>query len=175
MKSRLQNTYVYAIIKVMLKDNKLITIGRVEQVVMPEIGVPLSHARIDTGAQTSAIWASSVLLKGNRLEVQFFGSGNPLFTGKTYIFDVFTETVVASSNGQTAHRYKVKLLVCIGGKKIRARFTLADRSSQVYPILIGRNLLKGKFVVDVNLGTPLTEEETSHSKVLQAGLKQGDQ
>ena len=33
-----------------------------------------------------------------------------------------------------------------------ATFTLADRSTQVYPVLIGRATLNGKFIVDVQKG-----------------------
>ena len=43
----------------------------------------------------------------------------------------------------------IKMLVIISGKKIRARFTLANRSTQKYPVLVGRNILRRKFVVDV--------------------------
>lgn len=158
----------------MVTYKNLTIIGRVETVVFPEIGIKESHARIDTGAQTSAIWASSIELNNNHLAVQFFGPGHELFDGKIHYFDTFRETIVASSNGHREHRYKVKLLVYISGRKIRASFTLADRSMQVYPILIGRNVLRAKFVVDVNLGEALTEKEVKRSQVLQSRIKQGD-
>ena len=159
----------------MAPDNTVKVIGRVEPVALPEITERETFARIDTGAQTSAVWVSCVKLEDNRLAVKFFGPGHRAYTGTTHYFDEYSSTVVASSNGQTELRYKVKLLVGIGGKKIRARFTLANRSTQVYPILIGRNVLRGKFIVDVTRGTPLVEEEMKHSKNLQARFNQGKQ
>jgi hypothetical protein len=51
-----------------------------------------------------------------------------------------------------------------------ATFTLADRSSQVYPVLIGRATLRGKFIVDVQMGSPLREEEEKRSMELQKGV-----
>jgi hypothetical protein len=94
-----------------------------------------------------------------------------LYTGKIFHFDEFSQGMVASSNGRAELRYKIRTLVCIAGKKIRARVTLADRSSQVYPVLIGRNILRGKFIVDVKLGKVLKDEEISRSKKLQSLLE----
>jgi len=128
-------------------------IGKAETVAFPELDIAKTHARIDTGAKTSAIWVSDVEETDRGLEVVFFGPGSDCFSGKPVTFSTYSETVVASSNGAVERRYKVRLLVEIAGRKIRAWFTLADRSAQVYPILVGRNVLRGKFLVDVSLGT----------------------
>jgi len=149
-------------------------IGRVEKLDFPELGAAGVHGRIDTGAQTSAIWASRIHEEDGRLRVIFFGAGSPHFTGQAHYFDDFTQAVVASSNGQTEQRYKVRLLVVLNGRKIRANFSLADRSTQVYPVLIGRNVLKGKFVVDVKRGDVLEDAERQRSKALQQSLDNGE-
>jgi hypothetical protein len=47
-------------------------------------------------------------------------------------------------------RYKVKLLVVVNNRQIRAWFTLTDRSKRSYPVLLGRNVLHRKFIVDVS-------------------------
>ena len=148
-------------------------IGRVEIVSFPEININDSHARIDTGARTSTIWVSSARIEDGRLAVQFYGQGHPLFTGETFYYDDFTEMVVFSSNGQSDDRYVIKLLVCIGGRKIRARFTLADRSTQTYPVLIGRNVLRGKFIVDVKLGSPVADEKEQRQRRVRAHYSKG--
>ena len=72
--------------------------------------------------------------------------------------------------GHKQVRYKVKLSIVIGGRRIMATFTLSDRSTQVYPVLIGRSTLTGKFIVDVAKGNPLTEEEWRRSSELQANI-----
>jgi hypothetical protein len=48
-------------------------------------------------------------------------------------------------------RYIIKTLIAIGRKKIKTTISLSDRENMRYPVLIGRRLLKGKFIVDVNL------------------------
>lgn len=158
----------------MQQDKQRKIIGRVEKIKLPEQFDVALHARIDTGAQTSAVWASSVEIVDDRLAVVFLGPEHPAYTGAVCYFDEFTHGMVASSNGQAELRYKIKLLVSIGGKKIRATFTLANRATQVYPVLIGRNILRGKFLVDIKLGEPLTKLERERSKLLQQTNPKGD-
>jgi hypothetical protein len=150
----------------------LTTIGQTELIRLPELLDQPVHARIDTGAKTSAIWASQVNRHPDGLEVVFFAKGADDYTGQVVHFTEFAETVVASSNGISQRRYKVRLLVKIQGRPIRAWFTLADRSSQVYPVLIGRNILRGKFIVDVARQTNnLRRDEQKRTKLLRQQIK----
>ncbi len=150
-------------------DKKII--GQAEKVSFPDLGDEVVYARIDTGAQTSAVWASSITVSNDRLEVIFYGPEHPAFTGKVVYFDEFSHVKVISSNGQSELRYKIPLRICIGGKVIRSRVTLTDRSKQVFPVLIGRNTLRGKFIVDVKLGKALIEEEKERSAERQSKLE----
>lgn len=147
------------------------TVGRVEAIALPELhGTPVP-ARIDTGARTSSIWASHIIEKDGVLHFTLFDTPSELYTGRTHQIREFERVIVASSTGEEQERYKVRLLIKLKGKKIRSRFTLADRSTQVYPVLLGRNVLRGKFVVDVTKGKPLYQEERERSERLQSKLK----
>lgn len=150
----------------MISNTDKTIIGRAEPIAFPEIGLAGMHARIDTGATTSALWATAEVVD-DRLRVVFLGPDHPAYTGKAYYFDEYAHGNVASSNGQAEMRFRIKLLTQLGGRKIRTTFTLADRSTQVYPALIGRNTLRGKFVVDVKTGAPLRDEERKRSAELQ--------
>lgn len=151
----------------MLGDT-LTTIGRVEHVSLPEQQIENISARIDTGAKTSSIWATNVYTNAEGvLHFTLFDTTYESYTGQEIKVGEYDITVVASSNGIAQQRYKVKLLVKLKGKKIRAWFTLADRSSQVYPVLIGRNVLRGKFIVDVTRGKPLRDKEKSRTAELR--------
>jgi len=108
------------------KDKTLI--GRTERVTIvsgKKVGTAL--ARIDTGATLSSI--DTRLAAALRL--------GP-------IIDV---TEIKSANG-TAIRAVVRAKVKLGGRTINGRFTLSNRSRMKYQVLIGRNLLQGKFVID---------------------------
>lgn len=148
-----------------------ILIGRAEQVVLPDISDKPVHARIDTGARTSSIWASKVSLENGKLRVEFFEENTQKGIHAVLYFDHFEKTMVASSMGNMQSRYKVKLTIKLANKKIKAWFTLADRSTQVYPVLIGRNVLRGKFIVDVKQGSILGREEKARTAWLKSQLK----
>lgn len=148
------------------------TIGRVENISFPKLGIINVPAKVDTGAKTSSIWATNIKLdeQGN-LSFCLFGRSYSKFDGKKIITKNFRETIVISSMGISEQRYKVKLSVRVQGRLIRASFTLSNRSRQLYPILIGRNILRGKFIVDVKAGSPHIQHEQEYSKNLQASLQ----
>lgn len=129
-------------------------IGRAEQVRFPQLEDKIVHARIDSGARTSAIWGSAVIDDQDVLNVSFFGNYTIEHSFKDY-----GKQAVASSNGQVDVRFTVKLIVVIDNRRIRATFTIANRQTQVYPVLIGRNVLCGKFIVDVQKGRTLRKLE----------------
>lgn len=147
-------------------------IGRAENISFPELKLEAIPARIDTGARTAAIWASNIAVEDGRLTFTLFDKQSPHYTGEQLSFDTFGEQVVASSTGIAEKRFKVKLLVKLQGKKIRASFTLANRATQVYPVLIGRNVLMGKFIVDVKQGKAQHKAEKQRIAELQSKLKE---
>lgn len=154
----------------MVQNEVKAILGRAEKVLLPELFDVRIHARIDTGARKSTIWVSRAEVVDGELEVIFFDKGAEGYTGKVVKFKDFDRLVVASSNGHMDSRFTIKALVKLGSRKIRATFTLADRSSQVYPILIGRNVLRGKFIVDVQLGKALIRDEKLRISKLQENL-----
>jgi hypothetical protein len=156
-------------------NNSAITIGRAEEIDFPELSLDNIPARIDTGARTSSVWASNVIERKGKLEFTLFDKGSAFFNGKRLKTGSYKSRVISSSMGEVQERYVVRLLVNLRGRKIRASFTLADRSTQVYPVLVGRNILRGKFVVDVKSGKPLVQSEKAKRETLQTlKVKKGD-
>lgn len=146
-------------------------IGRAEVVQFKGLDGLSTHARIDTGAKSSAISVERVaVLPNGELEVRF---AHPQLAGAvTRQFASYEQVRIASSNGQIELRYRVRLSVTLKGRTVQARFTLTDRSSQVYPVLIGRNVIRGKYIVDVEQGSPLEAHEQARSKYLQSNLNE---
>jgi hypothetical protein len=136
-----------------------ITIGRAEEITLSQLGYGPIPARVDTGAKTSSIWASNVHEADGVLSFVLFANGSDLHTGEIIRTQEYEQRAVANSSGIIDIRYAVKFSVILSGKRVRATFTLADRSKMVYPVLIGRNMLHGKFIVDVKLGKPLYSKE----------------
>lgn len=147
------------------------TIGRAEKVYFPTLGSCILHARIDTGAKTSSIWATDITMTPKGLVVRFADTTYDI-NQHEMVFEEFEKVKVASSTGHVQLRYKVKIPIIIKGRRIRASFTFADRSTQVYPVLIGRSTLMKKFIVDVSIGVPLTEGEKRRSRELQSSIRE---
>ncbi|HEX4774989.1 MAG TPA: RimK/LysX family protein [Candidatus Saccharimonadales bacterium] len=136
------------------KAPNLTVLGGTEFIDLPELGMESIPARVDTGARTSAIWASGVVEKNGVLEYVLFDKESRLYTGEVVRARNYGRRIVTNSTGNMEDRYTVKMSVLLKGRKINTTFTLADRSLQAYPILLGRNVLRGKFVVDVKLVKP---------------------
>jgi hypothetical protein len=147
----------------------LTIIGRAEVVTFPSAGGLSLHARIDTGARTSSIWASKIEERQDGLHVWLADEEHDI-NKHELVFTDYSQVVVASSTGHEQLRFKVKMPIIIKHRRILASFTLADRSNQVYPVLIGRLTLNNKFLVDVSHGDALREKEKVRSKQLQKKL-----
>lgn len=129
---------------------ELITIGVKTIVDFPQFGITSVPAKVDTGADSSSVWATNIQQKDSgELTFTLFGPTSPFYTGEAISVPVYTLISVRNSFGQTEYRYKVKLQAKFEGRTINASFTLADRALNSSPILIGRQTLRGKFVVDV--------------------------
>jgi len=149
--------------------NELTLIGRAEKVDLPQLPAIKVPAKIDTGADASSIWAHKIDDDGKNLNVTFFGPESPFYNGNIHIFspNEYTITRVSNSFGHREIRYKVKLSIRVKNRLINGTFTLANRSTKLYPILLGRSLLKHKFIVDVTKGSPLTAEEKARKSLLR--------
>ncbi|WP_332911449.1 RimK/LysX family protein [Algoriphagus boritolerans] len=55
-----------------------------------------------------------------------------------------------NSFGQAEVRYLIVTKIKIAGETFSAEFTLSDRSNMKNSILLGRKILRDKFLVDVN-------------------------
>lgn len=126
-------------------------IGAAEIVNFPELKWEKVKARIDTGAKTSAMHCHKISLKRTKNGdlLNFWLELTPEKISR-FSTSEFHETEVRSSFGDVERRFTVKALVVINGKKIRGKFTLTNRRKMTYPVLIGRNFLKGRFLVDVS-------------------------
>lgn len=145
----------------MEKRRMKVVVGRVERVNFPQFDVESVPAKIDTGAYRSSIWATDVDEKDGRLSFTLFDPTSEWYTGRYYTTSRYEVVDVENSFGHKQKRYSVFIKIKMGPKIVVTNFTLADRSMKIYPVLIGRKLLKGRYVVDVAEGEPLDDEETS--------------
>lgn len=149
-------------------DADKIVIGRVERVDLPRFGLSGLEAKIDTGARTSSIHCADVTVEAEdsdglrHITFTLLDPEHPDYNGRRFRARRVGTRTVRSSNGEEQDRHVIAADVVIAGRAIRTELTLADRESMNYPVLVGRRLLAGSFVVDVSLrraADRLDEEE----------------
>ncbi len=129
-------------------------IGRREFVDLPQLGIFGIEAKIDTGAYTSSIHCEKIAVNyENSKPILYFTIGlqsHGVEEHKELRTEEFTRKKIKNSFGEMEERFVIKTLIRIGRKKIRSGVSLSNRGSMRYPLLIGRKLLKGKFLVNVS-------------------------
>jgi hypothetical protein len=133
---------------------KLKLIGRREFVDFPLLHISGIEAKIDTGAYTSALHCHNISVKKiNRKDILCFYLLDPLhpeYNSQEQRFETFSRKLIKSSSGEAEERYIIKTVIRIGKKKIRTSISLTDRGGMRYPVLIGRKMIKKKFIIDVS-------------------------
>lgn len=132
----------------MNNQNYLRIIGRREFIDFPELGLKGIEAKIDTGAYTSSIHVEKIELRieGDTvlLCVTIDQDGE-----RELKFEKFDRKTIKNSFGEMEERYVVKTIFHIGRRSIRSVISFSNRDNMRFPVLIGRRLLKGKFLIDV--------------------------
>ncbi len=125
-------------------------------------------AKVDTGADSSAIWASDInISKDNILEFKLFDKTSPFYTGEIIKRGDYKAVVTRSSHGEEKLFYRTHLSAKIDGHKIRVLFTLSDRSRNNFPVLIGKRTIKNKFIVDVSIQAISSSKKTKTFSINQ--------
>lgn len=125
-------------------------IGVAEYVDFPDWGIRALSARVDTGAQTSALHVENIqLLPGSRVRFDVRLRRDDPAARVTIETRVSRRAAVRSSTGQTANRLFVKVHVRLGGREQQIEVGLVDRRHMLYRMLLGRSALEGRFLVDV--------------------------
>jgi hypothetical protein len=123
-----------------------------EWVQLPEIGVPWIKAKLDTGARTSSLHAYKIkrFRKDGADWVRFRVRPWQESTEDEAVIELPVHDVrsIRSSSGHVQERYVVKMRVELLGRKVTAEVTLSNRDSMGFRMLIGRQALRRRFVVD---------------------------
>ncbi len=124
-------------------------IGRSDRVDLPELGLLDIHAKIDTGAFTSSLHCSHATVVDGKLEFVLLDDEHPEFTGMKFSVEEFTQREIKNSFGVSELRYIIFTDIIIFGEVIHAEFSLGDRDNLKFPILLGRTILRKRYLVDV--------------------------
>jgi ribosomal protein S6--L-glutamate ligase len=171
-------------------NNSKMIAGCEEWCAFPGLGIPAIKARIDSGAKTSSIHAFNIqkFRREGKTWVSF--EVHPLQNNRKTVIrcerPVLDKRGVKSSSGIAETRYVIGTTIKIGSVSWDIELTLANRDSMGYRMLLGREAMSGRMLVDPSISFALNNvssdiidhyyDQTKHEKSgLKIGLLASDQ
>jgi ribosomal protein S6--L-glutamate ligase len=135
-------------------DDKII-IGAREWCSLPNLGIELIKAKVDSGAKTTALHADNLekFYKNDEKWVKF--SIKPLKSRQDLIVQceakLLEKRIIKSSNGSKEERVVIESDLVLGNKTYPIEITLTNRKLMGFNMLLGRQAMEGKNLIDCNL------------------------
>lgn len=165
-------------------DNAKIIVGSEEWCGFPKLGIPAIKARVDSGAKTSAIHAFNIqtFKRNNKTWVSF--EVHPVQNNRRISvrceMPIVDRRVIKSSTGVSEKRYVIRTPIQLGESTWEIDLTLANRDSMGYRMLLGREAMNDRILVDPSAAHRLGEMSDKdindiygHSESAVTGLKIG--
>jgi hypothetical protein len=108
-----------------------------------------AKAKLDSGAKTSSVNAE-IIKRFERDEKKYVVFRVVLDEDHEQVLEheILREAKIKAKDGGLIERPVVELELCIAGRHVKGEVNLSERDHFIYPILIGRNMLAGNFVID---------------------------
>lgn len=127
-------------------------LGSEEWCQLEELGIPAIKARVDSGAKTSSIQANKIKFFNKGVEEWVRFEVNPLQDNRSIAILCQSKLVdvrsIKSSQGISEERPVIKTIVRIGHETFEIELTLANRDTMEYRMLLGREALNARYLVD---------------------------
>ncbi len=134
------------------RSSKLVLVGWREWVALPDLGIPRIKAKIDTGARSSSLHAYDIrrFRRKGRSMVRFRVHPIQKNTRTTVEAEaeLFDQRKVRSSSGQESLRWVIVTELDVGGRRHPIEITLTRRDAMGFRMLLGRQALRRRFMVD---------------------------
>ncbi|OAB56429.1 aspartyl protease [Phormidium willei BDU 130791] len=129
------------------------TIGWREWLSLPELGITQIKAKIDTGARSSALHAydiEDISSQSDRPRIRFkvHPQQRDTITVVTAEANVLDRREVRNSGGKAELRYVIVTPVQLAQQQWSIELTLTNRDVMGFRMLLGRQAVRGRFLVD---------------------------
>lgn len=127
----------------------LMVLGWREWAALPALGIPALKVKVDTGARTSALHAFGLERLPNA-RVRFRVHPHQKHDGDEVVSEaaMIDERVVRTSGGHSELRPVVRTPIRLGEFDFDVELTLSNRALLGFRMLLGREALRGRFLVD---------------------------
>jgi len=129
----------------------VITLGWRERLALPQLGIDMLKAKLDTGARSSALHVDTLETfdRGGATWLRFsLTLGRRLPRTMACEAPALGRRVVTDTGGRGTERWFVRTDVLIAGERYAIDISLTDRRHMLFPMLLGRSALLGRFAVD---------------------------
>lgn len=127
-------------------------VGWREWTSLPELGIRSVKAKVDTGARSSCLHAYDVRETRRQGRTWLVFKVHPLQQNDRYIVECEAPLLeyrqVKSSNGRRELRPVIQTDIELGGLRWPIELTLTRRDAMGFRMLLGREAVRGRFVVD---------------------------
>ncbi|SEJ45539.1 ATP-dependent zinc protease family protein [Frateuria terrea] len=145
----------------------LITLGWRERLALPQLGIGMLKAKLDTGARSSALHVDALeaVERDGATWLRF-----SLTLGRHQRRVVRCEApasgrrMVTDTGGHGTERWFVRSEVLLAGERFSIEISLTDRRHMLFPMLLGRSALLGRFVVDPSLSYTLPRPQPAFAE-----------
>lgn len=126
-------------------------LGWREWVALPALGIAAIRVKVDTGARTSSLHVDRLeVFRRDGAEWVRFGidtgfEGAPPAVAEAAVAD---RRPVTDSGGHTTERIFIRTTLRLAGEAFEIETNLTNRRNMLFPMLLGRTALAGRFLVD---------------------------
>jgi hypothetical protein len=130
--------------------DELLTVGWREWLALPELGISAIRAKVDTGARSSALHVEALTsFHADGVEYVHFalrtGADDHAIQCQAPVFD---RRPVTDSGGHTTERVFIRTALALAGHRFPIEVNLTNRRNMLFPMLLGRTAMGGRFLVD---------------------------
>jgi|SRR6185312_9546280 len=133
---------------------RLVTLGWRERLALPQLGIGVLKAKLDTGARSSSLHVDTLetFQRDGATWLRF-----SLHPGRRQPLAVRCEApaldrrLVTDTGGRRTRRWFIRSEVELAGRRFNVDINLTDRRHMLFPLLLGRSALIGRFVIDPSL------------------------
>ncbi len=132
----------------------LVTLGWRERLALPQLGISLLKAKLDTGARSSSLHVDTLeaFERDGATWLRF-----SIHNGRRHPLNVRCEApaldrrAVTDTGGRRTERWFIRSEVQLAGQSFSVDINLTDRRHMLFPMLLGRTALSGRFRLDPSL------------------------
>jgi hypothetical protein len=147
-----------------------VVLGWREWLALPDLGIRAIRAKVDTGARSSALHVDDLEttvrdgVEWVRFHLGADGVFDSLRDGEWAEAPVLDRRMVTDSGGHRTERIFILTTLSLAGEAWPIEINLSQRRNMLFPMLLGRTAMAGRFLVDPQRSFVLGEPDADQDR-----------